>query len=82
MTKNRFAGAIKDKIYIYSGNAPYNKEPIAWLEGHKLNEDADLQFLQLKGKEILISAKRWDSVRFLDLNTYTQTKKIDIGSEL
>ena len=42
LTKNRFAGAIKDKIYIYSGNAPYNKEPIAWLEGHKLNEDADL----------------------------------------
>ena len=82
LTKNRFAGALKDIIYIYSGNAPYNKEPIAKLEGHKLNEDCQLQFLQLKGKEILISAKRWDSVRFWDLNTYTQTKKIAIGSEL
>ena len=80
LTKNRFAGVGEDIIYIDSGDAPYNKEPIAKLEGHnKMNNN--IQLLQLKGKEILLSAKERENIILWDLNTYTQIKKLPIGKE-
>ena len=80
LTKNRFAGVGEDIIYIYSGDAPYNKEPIAKLEGHKKMYDRT-QLLQLKGKEILLSAKERENIILWDLNTYTQIKQLPIGKE-
>ena len=80
LTKNRFAGVEEDIIYIYSGDAPYNKEPIAKLEGHKKMYDRT-QLLQLKGKEILLSAKERENIILWDLNTYTQIKQLPIGKE-
>ena len=39
------------------------------------------QLLQLKGKEILLSAKERENIILWDLNTYTQIKQLPIGKE-
>ena len=41
----------------------------------------NIQLLQLKGKEILLSAKERENIILWDLNTYTQIKKLPIGKE-
>ena len=75
LRKNRFVCGFNHSIMIYRAHAPYSKEPLANLTEHGKTDNYPV-LVQLKDKEILLSAHPNNFVCLWDLNTYSLIKKV------